>query len=131
MVGGQSDTGDVLSLIVPTHAAPTDTIMLDVHLPATHAQGVLPASMPAMPITDADMIDASAPVLTPDTALVAAPHPELVLPMHAGTCHTPAAPDAGVTTAVAAHPTTSADRPQTPLRGQDRCVRAVARCLGH
>ena len=67
------------------HAAPTDTIMLDVHLPATHAQGVIPASMPAMPITDADMIDASAPVLTPDTALVAASNPEVVLPMHAGT----------------------------------------------
>ena len=89
VVGGQSDTGDVLSLIAPTHAAPTDTIMVDVHLPATHAQGVLPASMQAMPITDADMIDASAPVLTPDTALVAAPHPEPVLPMHAGTCTRP------------------------------------------
>ena len=66
VVGGQSDTGDVLSLIVPTHEAPTDTIMLNVHLPATLAQGLLPASMPAMPITDADMIDASAPVLTQD-----------------------------------------------------------------
>ena len=82
--------------------------MVDVHLPATHAQGVLPASMPAMPITDADMTDASAPAFTPDTALVAASHPELLLPMHAGRCHTPAAPDAGVTTAVTANPTTSA-----------------------
>ena len=97
VVGGQSNTGDVLSLIVPTHA-----------------QGVLPASMPAMPIIDADMIDASAPVFTPDTALVATSHPELVLPMHAGTCPTPAASDAGVTTAVTANPTTSASTAPRP-----------------
>ena len=80
VAGRQSDTGDVLSLI-PTHAAPTDTIMLDVRLPATHTQGVLPASMPAKPI-DTNMIDASATVVTPDTAPVATSHSELVLPMH-------------------------------------------------
>ena len=83
------------------------------HLPATHTKGVLPASMPAMPI-DVDMIDASAPVLTPDTELVATSHPELVLPMHAGTCHAPAASDAGMTTAVPAKPTTPASATPRP-----------------
>ena len=106
VAGGQSDTGDVLSPI-PAHAAPIDTIVLNVHLPATHAQGVLPASMPAMTI-GTDMIDASAPVLTPETELVATSHPELVLPMHAVTCCKPAASDAVVITGVTAKPTTSA-----------------------
>ena len=63
--------------------------------------------MPAM-LIDTNMIDTSAPMLTTDTALVATPHPELVLPMHAGTYHAPAASDAGMTTAVTAKPTTSA-----------------------
>ena len=44
--------------------------------------------MPAMPV-DTDMIDASAPVVTPGTALVATSNSELVSPMHAGTCHAP------------------------------------------
>ena len=82
--------GDTLSLI-RTHAAMSDTVTLNVHLPATHTQGILPASMPAMPF-DTDMIDVSAPVLRPETALVATSHPELVLPMHAGTCHVPPRP---------------------------------------
>ena len=97
----------------PTHAALPDTIMLDVNLPATHTQGVIPASIPAMPI-ETDMIDTSAPVLTPDTALVATSHPELVLPMHAGTCHAPAASDAGMTTAMTAKPTSSASTAPGP-----------------
>ena len=111
VAGGQYDTGDVLSLI-PTHAAKTETVF-DMHLPATHARGVLPASMPVMPI-DTDMIDASATVLTTDTALAATPHLELVLPMHADTYHAPAASDAGMTTAVTAKPTTSATTAPRP-----------------
>jgi len=47
---GQSSTGDVLSLIA-THAALTDTIMLDVHLQAAHTQGVLSASRPCLLLT--------------------------------------------------------------------------------
>ena len=111
-MGEEPNTGDVLSLI-PTTVALTDTIMLDVHLPATHTQGVLPASMPPIPIAT-DMTDASAPMLTRDTALVATSHPELVLPMDAGTCHAPAASDACMTTAVTAKPTTPASAAPRP-----------------
>ena len=91
----------------------TDTIMLDVHLPATHTQGALPASMPAMR-KDTDMIDASASMLTPETALVSTSHPELLLRMFAGTCHTPAGSDAGVTAAETAKPTVPASAAPRP-----------------
>lgn len=86
----------VLSLI-PAH------VMLNVLRPATHTRSAIPASMPSMPI-DTDMIEAYAPVLTHETALVATLHPEIVLPMHAGTCHKLAASDALAVTAVFAMP---------------------------
>ena len=69
--------------------------------------------MAAMPI-DTDMIDASAPVSTPDTALAATSHPELVLPTHVETCHAPAASNASMTTAVTAKPTTPASATPRP-----------------